>query len=172
MKRIFVLFALILALAGSSAGLAATATAVISGTQPGSSVGGKVTFMETSEGLHVRANVSGASAGKHGFHIHEVGSCADSGKAAGGHFNPDKMDHGFLPKDGIVHAHAGDLGNITADAGGSGELDLMIPSVTLADGPYAIAGRSVILHEKEDDFGQPVGNAGGRIGCGIITLDE
>jgi Cu-Zn family superoxide dismutase len=26
----------------------------------------------------------------------------------------------------------------------------------------------VILHEKEDDFGQPTGNAGGRIGCGVI----
>jgi len=28
----------------------------------------------------------------------------------------------------------------------------------------------VILHEKVDDFSQPVGNAGGRIACGSIVL--
>ncbi|MBI3323135.1 MAG: superoxide dismutase family protein, partial [Candidatus Omnitrophica bacterium] len=31
-------------------------------------------------------------------------------------------------------------------------------------------GRSLILHEKVDDFGQPLGNAGGRIGCGVIRI--
>ncbi|MBI4430987.1 MAG: superoxide dismutase family protein [Candidatus Omnitrophica bacterium] len=32
--------------------------------------------------------------------------------------------------------------------------------------------RAVILHEKEDDFGQPTGNAGGRIACGKIGLKK
>jgi hypothetical protein len=30
----------------------------------------------------------------------------------------------------------------------------------------------VVLHEKADDFGQPTGNAGGRIGCGTIQLED
>jgi Cu-Zn family superoxide dismutase len=33
-----------------------------------------------------------------------------------------------------------------------------------------VAGRAFVLHEKADDFGQPVGNAGSRIGCGPIVL--
>jgi superoxide dismutase, Cu-Zn family len=28
----------------------------------------------------------------------------------------------------------------------------------------------VIVHAKPDDFGQPVGNAGARIGCGVIGI--
>jgi len=36
-------------------------------------------------------------------------------------------------------------------------------------GPYAVAGRAVIVHANPDDFSQPSGNAGGRIACGVIT---
>ncbi|MBI2167628.1 MAG: superoxide dismutase family protein, partial [Candidatus Omnitrophica bacterium] len=47
----------------------------------------------------------------------------------------------------------------------------VVPGLTLKEGEYAVAGRALILHEKEDDFGQPTGNAGGRIACGVIQLD-
>jgi Cu-Zn family superoxide dismutase len=33
-----------------------------------------------------------------------------------------------------------------------------------------VGGRAIILHEKMDDFSQPTGNAGGRIGCGTIIV--
>lgn len=39
-----------------------------------------------------------------------------------------------------------------------------------ADEELAIAGHAVILHANRDDFGQPTGNAGGRIACGVIEL--
>ena len=40
---------------------------------------------------------------------------------------------------------------------------------SLAEGdPSSFLGRAIIVHEKEDNGGQPVGNAGGRIGCGVI----
>ncbi|MBI3291414.1 MAG: superoxide dismutase family protein, partial [Elusimicrobia bacterium] len=41
---------------------------------------------------------------------------------------------------------------------------------SLSGSKYAVGGRAVIVHEKADDFGQPVGNAGGRIGCGLIVI--
>lgn len=136
--------------------------------QEGSSISGKVTFTEMGEGLKIDAEISGAPAGKHGFHIHENGDCSDAGNAAGGHFNPDSAPHGDLIKDGFAHAHAGDLGNIEIDTSGNGKLEKLIPGLTLKEGQYGVAGRSVILHEKEDNFGQPTGNAGGRIACGLI----
>ena len=146
-----------------------TATAMITGTSPGSTLSGRAVFTQNANGVHVIVTITGAPSGKHGLHIHEHGDCGESGKAAGGHFNPDHVSHGFLPKDGLAHAHAGDFGNIEIGPEGRGRLELVIPELTLT-GPstYNIGGRSVILHEKADDFGQPTGNAGGRIGCGVI----
>ena len=146
-----------------------TATATITGTTPGSKLSGTARFAQTVDGVHVIIMIANAPPGKHGLHIHEHGDCGESGKAAGGHFNPDHVSHGFLPKDGFAHAHAGDLGNIEIGPNGSGRLELVIPGLALTGpGKYAIGGRAVILHEKADDFGQPTGNAGGRIGCGVI----
>lgn len=145
--------------------------AILKGTDPGSSLRGKVSFLETDEGMKINAVVFKAPPGKHGFHIHENGSCEDAGKAAGGHFNPDGTPHGYLPQDGFQKAHAGDLGNIEIGPDGKGTLELVIPGLTFREGKYAVAGRSVILHAKEDDFGQPTGNAGSRLGCAVIPTE-
>lgn len=147
---------------------AAQGKAVITGTSADSKVAGEVDLTEEKDGLMVMVNVTGAPAGKHGIHFHENGSCADGGKAAGGHFNPDNVMHGFMPKDGLMHAHVGDMGNIDVGEDGKGSLHIVLPGVTLEQGKYAVKGKSVILHEKADDFSQPTGNAGARIGCGII----
>lgn len=129
---------------------------------------GDVSLTETETGLLVEASLKNVPAGKHGFHIHQTGSCEDGGKAAGGHFNPDDTPHGYLPKDGLENAHAGDLGNIEISEEGTGSLSLTVAGLTLDEAQYGIAGRGIILHAQEDDFGQPTGNAGGRIGCGVI----
>jgi len=134
------------------------------------SIQGTVTFTETPDGLEVVVNAEGLPPGKHGFHVHEFGDLGDAGKAAGSHFNPHNTKHGFIVTDGYEKAHAGDFGNLTIDENGKGELKLFIPKMTLSRGPYSIAGRSVIIHEKEDDFGQPLGNAGGRIAGGLILI--
>lgn len=138
-------------------------------TAEGSLISGKVSFMETDEGLRINAVVFNAPPGKHGFHIHEKGNCSDQGNAAGGHFNPDNVAHGDVEKQGFKKAHAGDLGNIEIGSDGKGKLEKVIPGLTLEEGKYGVIGRSVILHEKEDDFDQPTGNAGGRIACAIVT---
>jgi len=123
---------------------------------------------EIAEGLKINVVVRNAPPGVHGIHLHENGICAEQGKAAGGHFNPDNVSHGDIAKDGFEHAHAGDLGNIEIGPDGSGALEKVISGLTLEAGKFGVIGRSVILHEKADDFGQPTGNAGGRIACGVI----
>lgn len=149
---------------------AETGIATIIGTSAGSEVSGEVKFEDTAEGLKVGVQVENVLPGKHGFHIHQYGLCQDEGKAAGGHYNPEGAGHGFVMKDGFSKAHAGDFGNIEVGPDGKGSLETVIPGLTLSNGTRNAAGRAVILHEKEDDFGQPTGNAGGRIGCGQIVI--
>jgi len=158
-----------------SLGMAATAWAAsgiadIKGIAPGSKIEGKAALQDTPSGLHVTAALSNLPPGVHGFHIHENGNCGDNGKAAGGHYNPFGAPHGLVMKAGVHHAHAGDLGNITAGPDGKATVDATIPGITLSSGPYSVDGRAFIVHEKADDFSQPAGNAGGRIACGIIKL--
>ena len=147
------------------------AKAAIQSTDPATPLSGEATFEETEKGLQIKISVVKAPPGLHGLHIHENGDCTDKGNAAGSHFNPYGVPHGDLLKDGFGYAHAGDLGNIEIKGNGKGTLEKVIPGLTLGEGKYGLIGRSVILHEKEDDFGQPTGNAGGRIGCGVIEAE-
>jgi len=153
-------------LAGSA--WSATATAILKGTASESKIAGTVTLTEEKGGLTVVAKVLNAPPGAHGFHIHAIGNCGDMGKAAGGHFNPDKSPHGLYPMDGPMKAMAGDMGNVVVGLDGTGDFFVFMPGLTLKDGKYAVNGLSIIMHEKKDDFSQPSGNAGGRIACGII----
>ena len=133
----------------------------------GSKLAGKATLTETEGGVHVLLALEGVEPGEHGAHVHEKGDCsAADGASAGGHFNPHSKDHG-LP--GADKRHLGDLGNITIGKDGKGTLDITAPGANLKDGdPQSFVGRSIIVHAKKDDGGQPTGNAGGRVGCGVI----
>jgi Cu-Zn family superoxide dismutase len=134
----------------------------------GNSVHGIVTFEEVDKGVRIIANLTGLKPGKHGFHIHEFGDISsDDGSSAGGHFNPAGMPHSMPMSE---KRHAGDMGNIEADASGNAHLDYVDPVMKL-HGHYSIIGHAVIVHEKEDDFTtQPTGNAGARIGYGVIGI--
>jgi len=144
------------------------AVAHIKGTQPDSEIIGTAQFIQTKKGVTAIVHVHGVTpSGKRGFHIHENGSCEDGGKAAGGHYNPAGVKHGYLPKDGVHGAHAGDMGNINIDESGTGKTKVELPGLTIFD-ENSVVGKAIIVHEKEDDFGQPTGNAGERIACGVI----
>jgi len=150
--------------------LADVATADIQATQDGSDLNGQAILTDTNKGLTVQIEINAAPPGLHGIHIHAFGSCGDGGKAAGGHYNPAGTPHAFLPEQGLLAAHAGDLGNIEIDDTGSGSLNLTLYGLSLSGSGYSVGGRGVILHAKQDDFGQPTGNAGSRIGCGTIIV--
>lgn len=149
---------------------AESATAIIRQTAEGSAVLGAVRLEETEDGLKITAQFFNCPPGKHGFHIHENGSCGEEGKAAGGHYNPEGTPHGLVLKDGFSKAHAGDFGNVEIGSDGAGETQMTIPGLHLTGTEHNVAGKAFILHEKEDDLGQPTGNAGGRIGCGMIKV--
>ena len=134
----------------------------------GSKLSGSAMLMEVEGGVKVTLSVEGvAPGGDHGAHIHEKGDCsAPDGKSAGGHFNPAGHDHA-LPT--TAKRHLGDLGNLTIGKDGKGSLDITIPGANLKAGdPNSFAGKSIIVHAKKDDGGQPTGNSGDRIGCGVI----
>jgi len=140
----------------------------------GSKVEGVVHFAMNGDKVSVHAKISGLEPGEHGFHVHEKGDCsAPDAKSAGGHFNPHTVDHGG--PEGDVH-HAGDLGNITANAEGVAELSVDLPSNFLSLAPDAnnnIVGRAVVVHGGADDLkSQPSGAAGPRVGCGVIEMHK
>jgi Cu-Zn family superoxide dismutase len=134
----------------------------------GSKLVGKATLTESGTGVKLVVEIEGVTPGDHGAHVHETADCsAADAKSAGSHYNPDKHDHG-LPE--AKARHLGDLGNIVAGKDGKGKLEIVIPDANLkANDPHSFLGRSIIVHEKKDDGGQPVGNAGGRIGCAAIV---
>ncbi len=130
---------------------------------------GVIHFTRQGDAVRVQAQFAGLTPnGKHGFHIHEFGDCtADNGTSAGGHYNPEGHDHA-LPESAM--RHAGDLGNLEADAKGNASLDITVSNITIAGTHNPILGRGVIVHANADDGGQPVGNAGARIACGVIGV--
>jgi superoxide dismutase, Cu-Zn family len=135
-------------------------------------------------------NFPGIRAGFHGMHIHANdnpangdGCIADPAMpanthfvSADGHFNPTATTHG---------SHGGDTPGVAVLEDGTAFLTF-VEDIDLD----AIAGRALILHEGMDNFGnvpvgaepnqytanspaaitatQNTGNAGNRIGCGVI----
>ncbi len=147
------------------------ADAVLEAKSGHKSLKGQLHFMGQKGVLTVRGEIQGLKPNsKHGFHIHEFGDCSKAdASSAGGHFSPNK---------GNVHAghndpnrHAGDLGNLQSDAQGSAKVELNLPGLNLNSGEdtFSIANKAVIVHADPDDLvSQPAGNAGVRIGCGVI----
>jgi Cu-Zn family superoxide dismutase len=135
----------------------------------GNAAKGMVHFQDQGDGsVEVVVDLTGVPPGVHGFHVHDKGDCGNNGQNAGAHFNPMNLAHGA--PDAQSH-HAGDFGNVTADANGEIHTRFMTHSITVKDGASSVVGRSVVLHGNPDDLvSQPAGNAGPRIGCGIVVV--
>lgn len=144
------------------------AIAVIYPTE-GNDASGEVRFTQTDNGIQVDANIIGLDEETaHGFHVHEFGNCsADDGTSAGGHFNPEEMPHSGPQAD---ERHVGDMGNLESD--GNGEAVLSYTDTHMAfSGDNNIIGRAVVVHAGQDDLeSQPTGDAGARLGCGVIGI--
>lgn len=139
---------------------------------PDSECVGVVSFMEVPDGIRIVADVAGLKPGLHGFHIHEHGDCGGEGMAnAGGHYNPTNTPHGG-PDSPLDQRHVGDMGNLDANDDGIAHYNRVDKIISLK-GDQSIIGKSVIVHADPDDLKtQPTGNAGKKIGCGVIVVDQ
>jgi Cu-Zn family superoxide dismutase len=131
---------------------------------------GTATLTDTPSGVLIRLDLTSVPAGNHAFHIHAVGKCEPPDfKSAGGHFNPDKTEHGLENPEG---PHAGDMPNIHVPADGTLNVEVLNVDAALS-GDFALLdedGAALVIHAGPDDYRtDPAGDAGARIACGVIA---
>jgi Cu/Zn superoxide dismutase len=169
---------------------------------PGSNkIKGSIAFTQTNEKfVRVDIDLTNVPVGIHGIHVHENPikflKLVDYCQQAGSHFNgPNKI---WTPKTpgGTPHGsfmynterHIGDMCNNIMSLSGIVKMSYNDYLISLIpDTPNCILGRSVVIHEEEDDEGLYVptntkkshmrfkeskitGNAGKRIACANIEF--
>jgi len=119
----------------------------------------------------IEGTIDGLSPGDHGLAIHETGDVSLGCATLGDHFNPRNGRHGS-PENVETERHAGDLGNIVADASGRASFRLVDNVIKVWD----IIGRGIVVAEGKDDLGlgnnllsKINGNCGSGLACGIIA---
>lgn len=141
------------------------ALAWVKGGTKAPSLSGLVKFFQTPYGgTLIEAELFGlpdrlqaGSSDFYGMHIHENGDCSNEFRNTGGHFNPNGQEHPW---------HTGDLLPLFANQG--------YAWISFYDKRFLIQqilGKAVVIHQMSDDLhSQPAGNAGEKIGCGVILL--
>jgi Cu-Zn family superoxide dismutase len=131
---------------------------------------GSAELTQTTTGVLIKLNLKGLPPGDHAFHVHAVGKCEPPFDSAGGHFNPANKKHGLMTAEG---PHAGDMPNLHVPASGEFVIEVLNSNVTLEKGKpnsvFDTDGSALVIHAGVDDYKtDPTGNAGGRIGCGVV----
>jgi Cu-Zn family superoxide dismutase len=131
---------------------------------------GSVNLAQTPHGVLINVAVKGLPPGEHAFHVHAVGKCEPPFTSAGGHFNPGGKKHGLLVAEGH---HAGDMPNLHVPQSGDLTVEILNADIALDKGKpnsvFDADGSAIVIHAGSDDYkGDPAGNAGGRIACGVI----
>jgi len=119
--------------------------------------------------------------GRHGVHIHEVGTCEPPAfTTAGGHFDPGPNGNSNTITNHPYHL--GDLQNLSINAQGEGAFVDVTTRVSLTAGDTSVFdanGSAIIIHQLEDQQacqamfpgGPCTGVSGGpRLACGVIKL--
>ena len=137
---------------------------------------GTATLTQGPHGVLVRVELgAGAiSPGWHGLHFHETGDCSDHEKfmASGGHHGKAPGMHGLMNPDG---PEMGDLPNLYAHADGTAKGEFFTSLLQLTGGAAPLIdadGATMVIHAMPDDhLSQPIGGAGPRIACAVLSAD-
>jgi len=136
------------------------------GSLNGSTITGFVRFQQSSidDPIIISVNITGLPAGqgtfRRGFHIHSTNFQSTSDNTTvrcgsiGPHFNPTNQSHGDISS---TVRHVGDYGNVISDNNGN-IITTFNDTVSDLFGPFGILGRTVVLHQLEDDLGPGVTN--------------
>ncbi|MBI1406772.1 MAG: superoxide dismutase family protein [Caulobacter sp.] len=135
---------------------------------------GSAILADAPTGVLLTLDVKGLTPGWHGLHFHEKGDCSSADfKSSGGHVHgAGERVHGLLNP---ALNEAGDLNNIYVAADGTGHAELFSPWTALTDNDARMNlldadGSALVIHEKPDDYlTQPIGGAGARVACGVIS---
>lgn len=136
------------------------ARALVRGNERYPALRGEVRFYPFLDGTWVTVHLSGLPEdGFYAFHIHHTGDCSTGGDVpfphTQGHFDPQGVQH---PN------HAGDLPVLLASGGTA-----ITHFYSGRFRPHEVVSRSVIVHERPDDYrSQPAGDGGSPIACGVI----
>ena len=125
---------------------------------------GTVLIEDTADGIRFTPNLSGLTAGEHGFHVHVNPDCGMTGQNAGGHYDPANTGRHEGP-DG--DGHLGDLPRLAVDGGGGASVPVVARRVRVSD----VVGRSLMVHAGGDNYSDmpaALGGGGARVACGVI----
>ena len=137
---------------------------------------GKATLTQGSTGLLIKVEATGLTPGWHGIHIHATGQCEAPFTSAGAHINhgDPKKPHGLLNSEG---PDDGDLPNVFADASGAVNAEVFTSHARLSqNGPgqwlWDADGSALVIHANPDDHNsQPIGGAGDRVACAVLSAN-
>lgn len=133
---------------------------------------GTISISNSEYGVVFTPDLNGLSPGLHGFHVHQNPSCAPAekdgkmvaGLSAGGHYDPDGVNHHGTPwGDG----HLGDLPALFVGKDGRASSPVLAPRLSLDD----LEGRSLMIHAGGDNYSdepKKLGGGGARMACGVI----
>ena len=135
-------------------------------------ISGHVVAYEAKDGVVLYATFTKLPKGKHGFHIHKKGDLRGDGcKGLCEHYDKGNHHHGDGPSS-KRERHTGDLGNIEIK---EGKQEFKKRYHLLNVSVHDLWGRSIIVHQDEDDLGlgdfediKTTGHSGKRIGCAIF----
>jgi len=132
---------------------------------------GSINISESRYGVLITPALSSLPPGLHGFHLHEMPSCAPgmkdgkamAGMGAGPHFDPEHTGKHEGP---YGNGHLGDLPPLFVDGTGHATLPVLAPRLKLSDFP----GHSLMIHAGGDNLSDqpPLGGGGARIACGVV----